>query len=46
MITIKTAVEGEVLLVSKAKLKDGQTLLNKAYYGVTDLTPTQFYYLL
>lgn len=39
-------VEGEVLLVSKAKLKDGQTLLNKAYYGVTDLTPTQFYYLL
>lgn len=39
-------IEGDSLLVSKEKFKDGQTLINNAYYGVTDLTPTQFYYLL
>lgn len=37
---------GNTLLVTKDKYKDAQGLLDKTYYGVKDILPSQFYYLL
>lgn len=39
-------IENNILSVTKDKFLDAQALVDKTFYGMKDLTPSQFYYLL
>lgn len=43
---IFSKVENSTMLVTEGKFVDAQALIDKTYYGVPDLIPAQFYYLL